>query len=169
MLRPHTGAGQAVFRAGHDSPGHRQRRPGTNNNRFLSGWCHMGTGKFRATRKTDQIKDRKSIMKPLFATILLVLSSVITQNALAEEPSKSAQLLVGKWQDIKDRTLCFSRDGAFSVEPAGGQGRWKLVGNRLTITYKDNSTSTIILAYIRENEIAYERKGEIMPCSRISH
>jgi hypothetical protein len=83
--------------------------------------------------------------------------------------SKSAQLLVGKWQNIKCQIMCFSQDGSYSAEPTGVKGRWKLEGNRVVITYSNNSTSTMTLVYLRENELGYERKGDVMPCPRISH
>jgi hypothetical protein len=67
-------------------------------------------------------------MNTIFASILLVLSLALAsvQPTLAKDPSKlskSAQLLVGKWQNIKCQIMCFSQDGSFSAEPTGVQGQ----------------------------------------------
>lgn len=113
-------------------------------------------------------------MKATFISILLVLTLTLVsaQPAVANDTSKSSKserLIVGKWQDIKNQTMCFSQDGSYSVEPAGVKGRWKLEGNHVVITFSDGRISTMTLAYLRENELGYERKGEVVPCPRVNH
>lgn len=95
----------------------------------------------------------------------------IFESPPTEETNRSQEkfsdLIVGKWQDIKLQTMCFSQDGSYSVEPAGIKGRWEIKGNRVVITFSDGRVSTMTLAYLRKDELGYERKGEVVPCPRV--
>ncbi len=91
-------------------------------------------------------------MIPRAALALLVLAA---PAAAQRVPPLTPFFLVGRWTDNGDcaRYVIFRSDGTFRSH-AGGEGAWRLAGDRLTLTPRAGRATVLRASVIAQSRIA---------------
>ena len=84
-----------------------------------------------------------------------------------------SNIIVGKWQYIKDTTMCFAKDGSCAIEKPGVPeneqpvGKWRIEGNQLYIGFDGHPSEPTTIVALSNDELALERKGDVVKCPRV--